>query len=515
MKNKYLLLLGVLLVSCAPKIKVMTYNVGNFGKYQENSSADVAAIIRAMDADLVGLNELDSCNLRHNVFQLGELASQLGGWEYTFSSAFPFAEGAYGNGIVSRKPILYRTRVPLKQYDGSEPRCISVVETERCVFASVHLDVSKGKANFLQARDLNDWFALHYTGYDKPVILSGDFNAVSDSDSFQEITRLWECVSPLEATYPSLEPVKGIDYIFYLKTARPVTLVKSQVVKKIKGVDVAKASDHLPVYAELKIGKKRPSYTFAQMTDTQIGFFDYHSGCMHSDSLMDAAIRTLNAIQPKLVVFTGDLIDCPREPEFSLQDSIYRANIAKIDPAIEVFELPGNHDIQPYNAEKLAEYVAQRGSQRFSVVREQAAFIGIDSDCIKDDVKDLEQEQWNWLEEQLEATASCVHKFVFLHCPIIRHAIDEPEDYFNFPMDKRLKYIELFKKYGVEAIFSGHTHMENYTVYDGIQFINAGPVGNALARGYPGFYLVHVTDQSVQAEYVATPLPEGISRWAF
>lgn len=513
--KKICLLLGILLVSCAPKIKVVTYNVGSFSKFQDNSTTDAAAVIRALDADIVGLNEVDRNNTRHQTDQAADLAQALGGWEYAFTSAFPFAGGEYGNAVLSKKPLLSRQEVHLKQYDGYEPRCVTVVETEQYVFASVHLDVAKGKSNFLQARDLNDWFALHYTGYDKPVILAGDFNCTDDSASYAEIARLWERVSAADATYPSTEPVKCIDYIFYLKTARPVELVKSRVVRKVKGVDVTGVSDHLPVYTELKIGKKRPSYTFVQMSDTQIGFFDYNSGCMHSDSLFDACVKELNRIRPALVVITGDLVDDPREPNFSLQDSIYRANLAKIDPSIEVFDLPGNHDIQPYNAAKREEYIQQRGYSQFSVIREGCAFIGIDSDCIKDNVTDLEEAQWTWMEEQLKAAASCRHRFIFLHCPVIRHAIDEPEDYFNFPVDKRARYIALFKQYGVEAVFSGHTHMENYLVYDGIQFINAGPVGNALARGYPGFHIVNVTDDAVLSEYVATPLPEGISRWSF
>ena len=57
--------------------------------------------------------------------------------------------------------------------------------------------------------------------------------------------------------------------------------------------------------------------------------------------------------------------------------------------------------------------------------------------------------------------------------------------------------------------------MDYYTVYDGIQFIAAGPVGNALSRGYPGFGIVNVSKDEVISEYVATPLPEGIGKWTY
>lgn len=511
--KRFLLLLGVVLVSCTPRIKVITYNVANLSKYQEDCTADVASIINALGADYVSLNEIDSCNTRHNTYQLADIAALTGSDQYFFSSSFGFAGGGYGNGIISKKKIIDSYKVTLKKYNGYEIRSIAVVETEDCVFASTHLDIAGGGVKELQARDINDWFALHYTGYDKPVILAGDLNTLENSEIYAEIGRLWERLSVNEPTYHS--DSKCIDYVFYLKTARPVKVVKSKVIRKIKGIDATKVSDHLPVYVEFKVGKKRPSFNFVQMTDTQIGFFDYNSGCMHSDSLFDAAVKELNRIKPALVIITGDLVDSPREPDFSLQDSIYRANLAKIDTSIEVFDLPGNHDIQPYNAAKLEEYEKLRGHSRFSVKRNGSAFIGIDSDCIKDNVTELENAQWEWLEGELAAAQACDHRMIFLHCPIIRHEIDENEDYFNFPKDKRFKYIELFKKYGVDAVFSGHTHMENYTVYDGIQFINAGPVGNALARGYPGFHIVNVSADEIVSEYVATPLPEGISKWTF
>ena len=512
--KKVLFLLGVVLAGCTPRIKVVTYNVANLSKYGEDCTQDVGTLLKSLEPDFISLNELDSCNTRHNTFQLADIASVTGSDQYFFSSSFTFAGGGYGNGIVSKKKIIDSYKVTLKKYHGYEIRSIAVVETEDCVFASTHLDIAGGGVKELQARDINDWFALHYTGYDKPVILAGDFNTLTTSDIYAEIGRMWERISPDEPTYPSDQ--KCLDYVFYLKTACPVKVKKSKVIHKSGGVDAMTTSDHLPVYVEfVPLKNKRKSFNFIQMTDTQIGFFDYNSGCMHSDSLFDAAVKEINRIKPALIVITGDLVDSPREPEFSLQDSIYRANLAKIDPSIEVFELPGNHDIQPYNASELAKYEKLRGYSHFSVRRNNCAFIGIDSDCIKDNVTEIEDAQWNWLEAELAAAKDCDHRMIFLHCPVIRHEIDENEDYFNFPKDKRLKYMDLFKKYGVEAVFSGHTHMENYTVYDGIQFINAGPVGNALARGYPGFHIVNVTPDEIVSEYVATPLPEGISKWAY
>ena len=97
-----LLLTAVILLSSfsGKYVTVMTYNVGAFGKYTKSSVKAVAKIIRASGADIVGLNETDSCNIRHNTFQVKDLAKRLG-WDYSFARALRFGGGSYGNGVVS------------------------------------------------------------------------------------------------------------------------------------------------------------------------------------------------------------------------------------------------------------------------------------------------------------------------------------------------------------------------------------------------------------------------------
>lgn len=226
---------------------VMTYNVGVFSKYSEDSTAEVAALIKASGASLVALNELDSCNRRHNVYQLKELAEALGGWDYHFASAFPFAGGAYGNGVVSQEPIIARHSIALPLFDGSEPRSCAVVETENCVFASVHLDYKGITARTAQAQVLNDWFTEHYSACGKPVLLCGDMNSTPDYEAIAELLECWDMLSGTGPTYPSGEPKKCIDYIFSLKSAAPVKTLTSKVITA-----AGDASDHLPVLVKFR-----------------------------------------------------------------------------------------------------------------------------------------------------------------------------------------------------------------------------------------------------------------------
>ena len=241
-------------------------------------------------------------------------------------------------------------------------------------------------------------------------------------------------------------------------------------------------------------------FTFVQMSDTQIGFMDRSPSYIHSDTLMRAAVNAANALDPAYVFVTGDLVN---DSGNAVQDSIYRVRISEV--MAPVYAIPGNHDIQKYTPEKRDAYVAQRGYDRFAFQDRGCAFIGFDTNCIKDGAEEAEAEQWAWLEKQLADAQKCRYTFVFIHCPVIKEALDEAEDNFNFSMEQWKKYIALFKRTGVDVIFAGHTHQEYETEVEGIRFVTAGPVGNALGHGKSGYNVVRVGEDGIEVTYTPTP----------
>lgn len=249
MKKLLLLLTALALLSCQRhSLTVLTYNVGVFSKYPESSMEGVADVIRSSGATLVGLNELDSCNRRHPVFQLQELAGLLDEADFLFASAFPFAGGGYGNGVLSASPILNRWRLPLPKGDGSEPRSVAVVETGECIFASTHLEFSSKAAALEQAKTINDWFTAHFTDCKKPVLLCGDMNAAPESPVIERLEECWERLSGTDSTYSTEEPRACLDYVFALRAARPVRTLSAEVLTG----ETASLSDHYPVLLRLR-----------------------------------------------------------------------------------------------------------------------------------------------------------------------------------------------------------------------------------------------------------------------
>ncbi len=237
-------------------LNLVSYNVGVFGKYTEDSSPMVAAMMKELDPDFISLNELDSCCFRTGgVFQLKDFATRLGeGWDCSFARTIEFQGGAYGIGVAvsPRHKILSSFRLPLPLYDGVEARALCVVETEDYVFASTHLDYKGDTVRVCQARDISAWMKERYAKSRKPVILCGDFNDTRDSDALKALSIDWDIVTPDAPTFSSTDPLVCIDDIMILKNGVKFDVEEARVATDFENGDVTLASDHLPVMARVR-----------------------------------------------------------------------------------------------------------------------------------------------------------------------------------------------------------------------------------------------------------------------
>ena len=158
--------------------RLVTYNVGVFTKYVSDGSYQmIADMMTEGKADLVGISELDSCTVRTGrVFQLKKFAELMGKeWSYEYSRAMAYQGGAYGDGIASREKPVRAFAAPLPKGDGAEPRVMVVVEFEKYVFATTHLDHVSSLAQAGQVDEINKVIEREFGGSKKPVFLGGDF----------------------------------------------------------------------------------------------------------------------------------------------------------------------------------------------------------------------------------------------------------------------------------------------------------------------------------------------------
>lgn len=245
--------------------------------------------------------------------------------------------------------------------------------------------------------------------------------------------------------------------------------------------------------------RENGNFTFVQMSDPQIGFGDGDSTCVSSIGWFTKAIEEVNAIKPAITIITGDLV---HHIDDQFQIRTYAEMADSFDKDIKLVALPGNHDMKPYTPENREGFLRRNGYERFSFIYGGCAFIGIDTNCIKEGADSLEAEQWDWLVAELKKTKKCNHRFIFSHCPVVREDLNEVEDYFNFPKEKRQQYIDLCNKYKVDAFFSGHTHKAHNAKFGCTEFINAGPVGYPLDGGERGYNVIKVTPDGYSREYI-------------
>jgi len=238
---------------------------------------------------------------------------------------------------------------------------------------------------------------------------------------------------------------------------------------------------------------------FIQITDPQFGMFDNNQGFEKETILYEKAVEKINNLKPDFVVITGDFVHNSLSPE---QIAEFKRITALIDPGIPVYLTPGNHDIgQTPDQESLRKYRSNFGSDRFSFSHKGSSFIGFNSSIIKAGLTEPEQEQYNWLENELKQSRNAQHIILFCHYPLFIKTPDEPESYSNLAPASRKKYLTLFENYGVDAVFSGHYHNNSIATYGKIQLVTTSALGKPLGTAPSGLRIVKVYGNRIEHEY--------------
>lgn len=237
-------------------IRVVTYNVGVFAKSGYDKMFLAADMMNEMKADIVCVNELDSCARRTGrKYQLEDFARLLGKWNFNYTAAMPYQGGSYGIGIASKPKYtpIDQWGITLEKGRGAEQRALSVMEFDKFVIATTHLDHTSDAAQLAQAKTITEVLDQRYHNSRKVVILCGDMNAVPSSRTIKEFQKSWTMVSGKEKSFDSSHPTKCIDYIFVLDNSSSYKVKSTAVAKSFKSGKVSEASDHLPVFVDIII----------------------------------------------------------------------------------------------------------------------------------------------------------------------------------------------------------------------------------------------------------------------
>ncbi|WP_254878654.1 endonuclease/exonuclease/phosphatase family protein [Streptomyces sp. NA04227] len=250
-------------------LRVATYNI--HAGAGADSVFDVdrqEAALRALDADVIGLQEVDvHWGARSQWRDLAtELAERLGMHVY-FAPIYSFdppSEGAprreYGPAVLSRYRFTETVNHDITRLSTQDPNPVpapapgfpEVVVRVRGLpvhIYSTHLDYRPDPAvRTAQVADTRRILAEDCDRHGRcpRQILLGDFNAEPGA---AELAPLWQELTdadPAAPTFPAAAPVKRIDYV---TVGEGVRVLNSEVVNTL-------ASDHLPIVADLRLRRK-------------------------------------------------------------------------------------------------------------------------------------------------------------------------------------------------------------------------------------------------------------------
>lgn len=265
-KNNFIVILSAgLLLSCSQAKKlaapftpltVLSYNIHHANPASQAKDIidldTIVATIKASNAELVAVQELDSVTLRSNrVYQLKVLAEKLGMY-YHFERTIPYEGGAYGIGILSKYPLEEVKGYQLPAIAGipTEPRKLLVakviINKLPVYFGCTHIDFKNKAVKMLQAQEVVKVLSPLKK---QRLLVAGDFNAKPEEESIQHLMQHYTNAGSLNAfTIPVVSPKRKIDYIFYQPNG--LSFKKDSVLTAHNY-----GSDHLPVMATFTIEK--------------------------------------------------------------------------------------------------------------------------------------------------------------------------------------------------------------------------------------------------------------------
>ena len=161
-------------------IKVASYNIKVL--MYGTQLNEIAAELKQIDADIVGLQEVDWNTTRSGAGNQAEMLAKAAGYPYwAFTKLMDHQGGQYGMGILSRYPIKESTDTTYQVIaEGDHPRKfgrhVLDVNGKELVFYNTHMTLGTEAVNGVEVKQVTTKMS-----YDPYAVLVGDFNMKPDN----------------------------------------------------------------------------------------------------------------------------------------------------------------------------------------------------------------------------------------------------------------------------------------------------------------------------------------------
>ena len=235
-------------------VRVVSWNLHNCRRGLEG----IARPLRAADADVVGLQEVDRGTRRSgNTDQAAKLAEACGYPYFRFFRAIGRDRGEYGVALLSRWPLLAPRVGMLPNRRGFEQRIVAtaVVEIPPTRFAVSVTHLTNSRSYPRLRREQAAFIAAQLRHSPLPQVVVGDFNEPPGGPTWRELASVFSDVfgavgqgagGPFPLVFPFL-PALRIDYVF---ASPDLALAGARVIQ-------TSASDHHLLLAEVWVPPPR------------------------------------------------------------------------------------------------------------------------------------------------------------------------------------------------------------------------------------------------------------------
>ena len=241
--------------------------------------------------------------------------------------------------------------------------------------------------------------------------------------------------------------------------------------------------------------------TFAVLADPQLGMYAKDNDFLQETANLEFVIANLNRLHPDFVVVCGDLTNRTGD---QAEITAYKQMMRKLDPAIPVYNVAGNHDVGNLpTPSTLAGYRAAYGPDYYVFHYGNVVGVVLDSNLISspDHVADEAAKQEEWLRNTLSHANPNQQIVVFQHIPYFLKDADEKDEYFNIPLAARRKYLDLLSANHVHLIFAGHYHRLAGGSEGSMTEVVTGAVGMPIGDSSSGFRLVQLGSSGMKTEW--------------